>query len=144
MKEQERRARLRIAVKLMAEYGASAETIRDHMHVLKSTAVKAIDTAMLGARIRPVTMGTKPSDIEAGIAIACQRAVEMHEKSYLPACHEYAIEFEPCFAATCEQQGLPSRLWRVLYLANTWQNDLDAWCDDVLGTDSQGLKAVKP
>lgn len=117
---------------LMAKYGASAElmaTILD-LSIDECRRIREATTTRLYA------VGERQwSDylLEQAIAFAIKNAQQMHKESCLTGVNysEYTIEDEVCFMVACEQQGLPSRVWDVLYLANHWQNVLADWADNL-------------
>lgn len=132
------------AARLMAQYGASAQTIKRCLKLRSvAGAQKVIDEARIaGTRMMSQMLRGDAHDLEQSIALAVVHAQEMHEASYVPSRKRdlqgiqypghYALEWEACWQTACEQQGLPPRLWRVLHLANHWSNDLAECAKEVL------------
>jgi hypothetical protein len=68
----------------------------------------------------------------ATIAKAVLIAQDAHEGSYNDSENRYTADYKDCFEAACQQLGLPVSLVDVLYLANTWSNDLRIWANSVM------------
>lgn len=68
------------------------------------------------------------------VARAVVTAQDAHEASWDSDGSRYTVDREDCFKAACEMLGLPVRLAEVLYLANTWSNDMRAWAEETLNS----------
>lgn len=125
--------------KLMVKYDASLELVKTVLGISDAEFYKA----RMESETRLMQVGhLRVEDLEDAISFAINEAHDMHEESWLN--DEYTLDEEVCFMVSCEQQGVPPRMWYVLKLANHWSNDLAEWADNVRHFDVTEDKTYLP
>lgn len=72
------------------------------------------------------------NDFPYRVALAVKKAHRIHEASYNRRRRRYSMEWEDAWIKAFRSLKLPRRLWYVLYLANSYSNDLHDWADRMI------------